>query len=51
VTAFPEWIAHLYNYAWFVGFLVSGLVYLFCMKDYKVNKIVSSQISEHVSTN
>ena len=23
-TAFPEWIAHLYNYAWFVGFLVSG---------------------------
>ena len=26
-TAFPEWIAHLYNYAWFVGFGVSGVVY------------------------
>ena len=26
--AFPTWISHLYNYAWFVGFLVSGLVYL-----------------------
>ena len=23
----PMWIAHLYNYAWFVGFLVSGFVY------------------------
>jgi nucleobase:cation symporter-1, NCS1 family len=27
-TAFPEWISHLYNYAWFVGFFVSGAVYL-----------------------
>ena len=26
-TAFPEWISHLYNYAWFVGFGVSGLMY------------------------
>jgi nucleobase:cation symporter-1, NCS1 family len=25
-TVWP-WIAHLYNYAWFVGFLVSGIVY------------------------
>lgn len=25
---FPEWISHLYNYAWFVGFIVSGLLYL-----------------------
>lgn len=23
----PQWIAHLYNYAWFVGFLVSSVVY------------------------
>jgi len=30
--AFPEWISHLYNYAWFVGFLVSGVVYLLMMK-------------------
>ncbi len=27
-TAFPEWISQLYNYAWFVGFFVSGIVYL-----------------------
>jgi nucleobase:cation symporter-1, NCS1 family len=26
-TAFPEWVNHLYNYAWFVGFAVSGVVY------------------------
>jgi cytosine/uracil/thiamine/allantoin permease len=23
----PSWIIHLYSYAWFVGFLVSGIVY------------------------
>ncbi len=32
VTAFPEWIAHLYNYAWFVGFGVSGVVYYLLMR-------------------
>ncbi|MEP6674030.1 MAG: NCS1 family nucleobase:cation symporter-1 [Ferruginibacter sp.] len=32
-TAFPEWISHLYNYAWFVGFFVSGFVYLLFMKN------------------
>ena len=26
-SAFPEWISDLYNYAWFVGFFVSGLIY------------------------
>ena len=31
-AAFPEWISHLYNYAWFVGFFVSGLVYYLMMK-------------------
>ena len=31
-TAFPEWISHLYNYAWFVGFFVSAVVYLMLMK-------------------
>ena len=34
-TAFPEWISHLYNYAWFVGFGVSGLVYLALMRKNK----------------
>ena len=32
VEAFPTWISHLYNYAWFVGFFVSGLVYLVLTK-------------------
>lgn len=31
-TAFPTWISDLYNYAWFVGFFVSGIVYLGLMK-------------------
>ena len=30
--AFPEWVNHLYNYAWFVGFGVSGFVYWGLMK-------------------
>lgn len=29
---FPEWINQLYNYAWFVGFFVSGVVYWILMK-------------------
>jgi nucleobase:cation symporter-1, NCS1 family len=29
---FPEWVNHLYNYAWFVGFGVSGVVYWVLMK-------------------
>ena len=31
-AAVPESIAHLYNYAWFVGFAVSFIVYLILMK-------------------
>jgi NCS1 family nucleobase:cation symporter-1 len=34
--AVPEWVAHLYNYAWFVGFGVSFFIYLLMMK--KQNK-------------
>jgi NCS1 family nucleobase:cation symporter-1 len=34
-TAFPEWISHLYNYAWFVGFAVSGVIYWLLMKQKK----------------
>src|SRR5205085_9834500 len=26
--AFPHWISNLYNYAWFVGFFVSGISYI-----------------------
>ena len=35
VTAFPGWISDLYHYAWFVGFLVSGIVYLLLTKRVK----------------
>jgi len=31
-TAFPGWISDLYHYAWFVGFFVSGILYLILMK-------------------
>ena len=34
-TAFPTWISGLYNYAWFVGFIVSGIVYIWLMRNYK----------------
>lgn len=30
--AMPAWIIHLYNYAWFVGFFISGGVYLLMMQ-------------------
>ncbi|HMI79221.1 MAG TPA: cytosine permease, partial [Ferruginibacter sp.] len=31
-TTFPGWISDLYHYAWFVGFFVSGLIYILLMK-------------------
>ena len=34
-NAFPIWIYDLYNYAWFVGFFVSGFVYWVLMKKFK----------------
>jgi len=34
-TVWP-WIAHLYNYAWFVGFFISGLTYMLMMKKQTV---------------
>ena len=32
-AAFPEWLTGLYNYAWFVGFGISGFVYWILMKN------------------
>ena len=29
----PGWINHLYNYAWFVGFFVSGILYILLMRS------------------
>ena len=34
------WVAHLYNYAWFVGFFVSGLTYMLMMKQIVIQKDV-----------
>lgn len=34
-TVFPEWVSHLYNYAWFVGFFVSGISYILMMRSPK----------------
>jgi nucleobase:cation symporter-1, NCS1 family len=31
----PVWISQLYNYAWFVGFFISGFAYLLMMRNYK----------------
>ena len=36
---FPEWISHLYNYAWFVGFAVSFIVYYFLMRKYATDDL------------
>jgi NCS1 family nucleobase:cation symporter-1 len=38
-NAFPVWISDLYHYAWFVGFFVSGVLYLLLMqKSYRREK-------------
>lgn len=39
ITAYavPEWIAHLYHYAWFVGFFTSGILYIVFMRFYKTS--------------
>jgi NCS1 family nucleobase:cation symporter-1 len=44
----PVWISHLYNYAWFVGFFISGLAYLLMMRNYK--PIVSDSITTKEET-
>jgi nucleobase:cation symporter-1, NCS1 family len=41
-TAFPAWISGLYHYAWFVGFFVSGIVYILLMR----NKTADQPIKE-----
>lgn len=33
---FPAWMNDLYNYAWFVGFFISGFVYWSLMQKFKV---------------
>lgn len=40
--AFPQWVSHLYNYAWFVGFFVSSILYLLMMKKIPVTEDAST---------
>lgn len=35
IDAVPAWLANLYHYAWFVGFLVASLTYMLLMRSYK----------------
>ena len=36
-STFPGWISNLYNYAWFVGFFVSGILYMILMQSSKTS--------------
>ena len=45
-TVWP-WVAHLYNYAWFVGFFVSGITYFLMMRKYearRADRIVETEV-------
>lgn len=37
----PSWITGIYNYAWFVGYFVSGISYFIIMRSYKVNYVIA----------
>jgi NCS1 family nucleobase:cation symporter-1 len=41
-SAIPAWISELYHYAWFVGFFISGVLYVSLMRSYKVPVIKDS---------
>ena len=43
-TAFPAWISNLYSYAWFIGFFVSGIIYMFLMQSYKTSNQLIKEI-------
>ncbi len=43
----PMWISQLYNYAWFVGFGVSGCVYMIAMKSFKT--IINANNTRYVT--
>jgi len=51
-TAFPEWVSNLYHYAWFVGFFVSGIIYILLMRNYKTGivNLDNKEITEYVNT-
>ncbi len=46
-TAFPLWISDLYHYAWFVGFFISGVSYMFLMKP-QLNSARNGKLNNNV---
>ena len=44
-----DWIANLYNYAWFVGFFVSGIVYWLLMKNNSPLRKGEAEASRRIS--
>ncbi len=46
-NAVPTWIAHLYHYAWFVGFFVSGLIY-YTMMLKSISEVAVSEKVQNV---
>ena len=46
-TTFPAWITHLYDYAWFVGFFVSGITYLLLTKAHARLKRLTFFYNKH----
>ncbi|MDQ6755619.1 MAG: NCS1 family nucleobase:cation symporter-1 [Bacteroidota bacterium] len=47
-NAVPVWVSNLYNYAWFVGFFVSGISYILMMKSYRKNILESNNTIPYV---
>lgn len=47
--AVPVWLAQLYNYAWFVGFLVSGIAYMLLMQTYRHGIQTIKETSSYVA--
>ncbi|MEP6582940.1 MAG: NCS1 family nucleobase:cation symporter-1 [Ginsengibacter sp.] len=45
INSVPAWISGLYNYAWFVGFFVAGLIYYLLMKNHKVERSITKPVS------
>ena len=41
-TTMPAWITNLYHYAWFVGFFVSGIIYILLMRKSRVHQTKSA---------
>lgn len=47
----PGWIGDLYNYAWFVGFFVSGILYFFMMRKERVSLSLTGNIIHNEKEN